>query len=102
VICGAIAEDVHHIAHQAKADKSGFINHYHQDHRSNLIPLCKAHHREIHDGAIKVKGFVMTSKGLELDFEEQLHQEVVVETEPEIKIVEEKEDEKASLGWDDF
>ncbi len=102
VICGAIAEDVHHIAHQAKSDKSGFIDHYHQDHRSNLIPLCKEHHREIHDGAIKVKGFMMTSKGLELDVEEQLEQEVVVEMEPEINLVEKKEEEKSSLGWEDF
>ncbi len=72
IICGSIAEDVHHIAHQSRATKTGFIDHYHQDNKSNLIPLCKEHHRAIHEGIIVVKGFVMTSKGLQLDYEQQL------------------------------
>ncbi len=72
VICGAIAEDVHHISHQSLSDKAGFIGHFHQNHKSNLIPLCKEHHKLIHEGKINVKGFMMTSQGLELDFEEQL------------------------------
>ncbi len=72
IICGNIAEDVHHIAHQSHATQAGFIDHYHRDNKSNLIPLCKEHHRAIHEGAIVVKGFVMTSKGLQLDYEQQL------------------------------
>jgi DNA mismatch repair protein MutS len=72
VICGGVAEDVHHISKQSLSDKSGFIGHFHQDHRSNLIPLCKEHHKAIHDGKIDVKGFIMTSRGLELNFEQQL------------------------------
>jgi hypothetical protein len=31
-----------------------------------LIPLCKLHHKMVHDGEIKIDGFVATSKGLEL------------------------------------
>ncbi len=72
IICGNIAEDVHHIAYQSRASQAGFIDHYHQDNKSNLIPLCKEHHKAIHEGAIVVKGFVMTSKGLQLDYEQQL------------------------------
>jgi len=72
IICGNIAEDVHHISHQSQANQSGFIGHFHQDHKHNLIPLCKDHHNEIHSGKIIVKGFRMTSTGLELDYEEQL------------------------------
>ncbi len=72
IICGNIAEDVHHIAHQSRASKAGFIDHYHRDNKSNLVPLCKEHHRAIHEGRIIVKGFVMTSKGLQLDYENQL------------------------------
>jgi DNA mismatch repair protein MutS len=72
VICGAIAEDVHHISKQSLADKAGFIGHFHQNHKSNLIPICKEHHKSIHEGKINVKGFMMTSQGLELDFEETL------------------------------
>lgn len=101
VICGAVAEDVHHISHQVSSNQSGFIDHYHQDHRANLVPLCKVHHREIHDGKMKIKGFVMTSKGLELDFEEQLIETTVVVEEPEINHAKEQEN-KSSLGWDDF
>ncbi len=72
IICGGIAEDVHHISHQAASDQSGFIGHYHQDNLNNLIPLCKDHHKAIHDGKVKVKGFIMTSKGLQLEYDEQL------------------------------
>ncbi len=72
VICGNIAEDVHHISQQSLANQAGFIGHFHQDHKHNLVPLCKEHHNEIHNGKIRVKGFLMTSKGLELEYEEQL------------------------------
>ena len=85
VICGAIAEDVHHIAHQSLANQAGFIGHFHRDHRHNLVPLCKEHHRAIHEGKIRVKGFVMTSTGLALDYEEGLGKAPVpVVEEPEI------------------
>jgi len=72
VICGAMAEDVHHINHKSLADGNGFIGHFHKNSKHNLVPLCKEHHKEIHDGKIKIDGFVMTSSGLELKFEEQL------------------------------
>ena len=107
VICGAIAEDVHHIAHQSLADQAGFIGHFHQDHRHNLVPLCKEHHRAIHDGKISVKGFVMTSKGLELDYEEGLAKRVVPVVEmPEINVIESpkapEEETKDSPSLDDW
>jgi DNA mismatch repair protein MutS len=72
VICGVVAEDVHHIAQQSKADSRGFVGHFPVHHRHNLIPLCKEHHREIHEGKLALKGFVMTSHGLELETEERL------------------------------
>ncbi|SFV49751.1 DNA mismatch repair protein MutS [hydrothermal vent metagenome] len=72
IICGAVAEDVHHIAQKSLADSAGFIGHFHKDNKHNLVPLCKEHHKQIHDGKLHVSGFVMTTKGLELQFEEQL------------------------------
>jgi len=72
ILCDAIAEDVHHISERSLADKAGFIGHFHQNNKHNLIPLCKEHHNKIHEGKIKVEGFVMTSKGLELQVEEQI------------------------------
>lgn len=99
VICGAMAEDVHHISQRSLADKAGFIGHFHKDNKHNLIPLCKEHHNLIHEGKIKVDGFVMTSNGLELKFEEQMNKpKKVVAAEPEInehkEITELKEDPK--------
>ena len=74
IICGAMAEDVHHINHKSLADAKGFIDHFHKDSKHNLVPLCKEHHKAIHEGKIRVDGFVMTSNGLELKYEEQLRQ----------------------------
>ncbi len=69
IICGEPVDDVHHIAEKKKA-KAGFIGHFSKNHRHNLLPLCKKHHKEIHDGEIDIQGFMMTSKGLELHYEE--------------------------------
>ncbi|MBU4023714.1 DNA mismatch repair protein [bacterium] len=96
IICGAVAEDVHHISQRSLADSAGFIGHFHQDHRHNLVPLCKEHHNQIHDGKMKVDGFIMTSKGLELQFEEQMQKSKKTQViEPEINIVEEQEEPKS-------
>ena len=102
IICGAVAEDVHHISHQSLADKAGFIGHFHKDNKHNLVPLCKEHHKEIHDGKLHVNGFIMTSKGLELQFEEQMSKpEVKKVQEPEIneKVEVKKSDEDEPKGF---
>ena len=69
-LCGAPVEEVHHIAPRAKADEKGRIDHFHQNHRYNLIPLCKKHHRLVHDGKVIIQGFVMTDAGLQLRYTE--------------------------------
>jgi DNA mismatch repair protein MutS len=106
IICGAMAEDVHHISQRSLADKAGFIGHFHKDNKHNLIPLCKEHHNQIHDGKLHVNGFVMTSKGLELKFEEQMNKPKVTEViEPEINEsieVKEVEDEPKGFVLDDW
>ncbi|MDD5203481.1 MAG: hypothetical protein PHH41_10095, partial [Sulfurimonas sp.] len=67
--------------------------HFHQNHRHNLVPLCREHHNQIHDGKIKVEGFVMTSKGLELQFEEQMQKSKNLKEEAlQINVIEEKEE----------
>ena len=108
VICGAKAEDVHHIAQQSSANARGFIGHVPVNHRHNLVPLCRDHHREIHEGKLRVKGFVMTSGGLELEVEEQLSKpQVIKEEEPQINASEESTAApeavaKPSIDMDDF
>jgi DNA mismatch repair protein MutS len=69
IICGEPVDDVHHISGK-KLAKGEFIGHFSKNHKHNLIPLCKKHHKEIHDGKIDVRGFMMTSNGLELHYEE--------------------------------
>lgn len=68
IICGRACDEVHHIKEQAKANKDGFIGYINANHKYNLIPLCKLHHKMVHDGTINVNGFVATSKGLELHY----------------------------------
>lgn len=67
-ICGRAVDDVHHIKEQARANKEGFIGHVNVNHKYNLIPLCKEHHKMVHEGKININGFVATSKGLELHY----------------------------------
>lgn len=68
VICAKACDDVHHIKEQSRANKDGFIDHINANHKYNLIPLCKEHHKMVHDGSINVNGFVATSNGLELHY----------------------------------
>ena len=98
---------MHHISQRSLADKAGFIGHFHKDNKHNLIPLCKEHHNQIHDGKLRVDGFVMTSNGLELQFEEQMSKPVEMKVvEPEInapkEIISEKEDEPKKFVLDDW
>ena len=50
--------------------KDDFIDHFNVHHKYNLIPLCKKHHKMVHDGKIRITGFVTTSKGIELHWDE--------------------------------
>ncbi|QSZ42099.1 DNA mismatch repair protein [Sulfurimonas aquatica] len=106
IICGAIAEDVHHISQRSLADGAGFIGHFHQDNKHNLVPLCKEHHHLIHDGKIRVDGFIMTSKGLELQFEEQMSkpkEKKVIEPEINENVdVQEADEEPKGFVLDDW
>jgi DNA mismatch repair protein MutS len=69
-LCGANVDEVHHINPQSSADELGNIKHFHQNHKYNLIPLCKKHHKMVHDGRVIIHGFVMTDAGLQLRYSE--------------------------------
>ena len=70
-LCDEYVEEVHHIKAQESANEHGTIEHFHQNHRFNLIPLCSKHHKMVHEGKIVISGFVMSSEGLKLHFEEK-------------------------------
>ena len=69
-LCDECVDEVHHIQPQENANENGNIDHFHQNHRFNLIPLCAKHHKMVHDGKIVINGFVMSSEGLKLHFAE--------------------------------
>lgn len=73
-VCGACgsahAEEVHHIRHQREADDQGIIDgSFHKNAAFNLVPLCRACHRAVHDGKLRIRGYVQTSEGVALDLE---------------------------------
>jgi DNA mismatch repair protein MutS len=70
-LCEKAVEDIHHINAQSVADESGNIDHFHKNHKHNLIPLCKEHHNKVHEGKIVISGFVMTEEGLKLHYDER-------------------------------
>lgn len=69
-LCDENVDEVHHIQPQQTANDSGMIGYINKNHKYNLIPLCKKHHNMVHEGKVHISGFVMTSKGLKLHYEE--------------------------------
>jgi DNA mismatch repair protein MutS len=67
-LCDEVVEDVHHINPQKEANEKGNIAHFHKNHKYNLIPLCKKHHKMVHEGKIIIQGFVMSEDGLKLHY----------------------------------
>jgi DNA mismatch repair protein MutS len=50
--CGKL--QTHHINEQSKADKNGYIEHYHKDSSFNLITICDSCHKNIHNNGLKI------------------------------------------------
>ena len=67
-ICGDAADDIHHMMEQKKADKNKFINHFHKNHKANLMSICKRCHDKIHKDDIQYErkkstnGYVFVEK----------------------------------------
>lgn len=69
IICGEEATETHHIQEQNSADNEGFIGHVPMNHKYNLIPLCPEHHKMVHQGKITDLKFLVTSRGIQLTYE---------------------------------
>ena len=68
-ICDQKAEDVHHIKFQCTANEKNIIeDHIVKDSKSNLVPLCKKCHNEVHNGSLIINGYIQTSNGVKLDY----------------------------------
>ena len=66
--CSKKAIDTHHIKFQCTADSKGFINSMQKDHLSNLVPLCKECHQDVHKGKIMIEGYKVSTTGTYLSY----------------------------------
>ena len=73
VICGRgnneVQLDTHHIKEQHLFDGNKLLGHVKKDNLDNLVVLCKHHHNEVHNGKLKINGYVHSSGGRYLDYE---------------------------------
>lgn len=61
-MCGAEGEEVHHLAHQAEADCSGYVGTFHKNHPANLHNVCEKCHDKLHASGTQHRK-AKTSKG---------------------------------------
>jgi DNA mismatch repair protein MutS len=48
-MCGSTGNEIHHLVHQAEADKSGYVGVFHKNHPANLQNVCEKCHDKLHD-----------------------------------------------------
>ena len=77
-VCGCRGMEVHHIQQQKDSDEHGFIHnsHVHKNRLSNLVVLCDKCHDQVHAKAISIDGFVQTSNGKVLMYEQKTRSSV--------------------------
>ncbi len=69
-ICNKVADDVHHIKFQNQSNENKIIEHHHMNAKFNLVPLCKSCHNNVHSNKLNIKGYIQTSNGIELQYNE--------------------------------
>ena len=62
-ICNKDAKDIHHLQFQEDANEDGHINHFHKNHRANLMSICKECHDHITKNKIRYRR-TKTSDGI--------------------------------------
>ena len=90
-VCQQKAEDVHHIKFQCTANENNIIeSHIVKDTKSNLVPLCKKCHNEVHNGSLEISGYLQTSDGIKLDYKYLTKDVVEVKKSKNKKLTEEQ------------
>jgi len=69
LVCNGKPDDTHHIKFQCQADENGFIGATHKHEMKNLVPLCKKCHMAIDTNELVIRGYIETSEGRKLDFD---------------------------------
>jgi DNA mismatch repair protein MutS len=60
-----LGEEVHHSQHQKEADSNDYIQHFHKNHRANLLTVCESCHLKMHETGQQYKR-VLTTEGYAL------------------------------------
>tara|TARA_B110000967_G_scaffold201706_1_gene239374 strand:+ start:6069 stop:9110 length:3042 start_codon:yes stop_codon:yes gene_type:complete len=60
-----VGTEIHHLEHQQDANKEGYINSFHKNHKANLVSICEECHLKMHnsDNNTVVKRKKKTTKG---------------------------------------
>jgi len=94
ILCKKDCDEVHHITEQQYANSKGIIEskQIHKNIKSNLMTVCESCHTKIHNDEIKVNGFLQTSNGVILDYE---NKEKILKNDVEKKIIDLRNDGKS-------
>jgi DNA mismatch repair protein MutS len=57
-----MGEEVHHLQHQKEADSNDYIQHFHKNHRANLLTVCESCHLKMHESDDQYKRVFTTGK----------------------------------------
>ena len=55
-------EEVHHLQHQKEADANDYIQHFHKNHRANLLTVCESCHLKMHETGQQYKRVLTTGE----------------------------------------
>ena len=58
-----VGEEVHHLQHQKEADSNDYIQHFHKNHRANLLTVCESCHLKMHESDDQYKRVFTTGEG---------------------------------------
>jgi DNA mismatch repair protein MutS len=57
-----VGEEVHHLQHQKEADSNDYIQHFHKNHRANLLTVCESCHLKMHESDDQYKRVFTTGE----------------------------------------
>lgn len=57
-----VGEEVHHLQHQKEADANDYIQHFHKNHRANLLTVCESCHLKMHETGQQYKRVLTTGE----------------------------------------
>ena len=57
-----VGDEVHHLQHQKEADANDYIQHFHKNHRANLLTVCESCHLKMHETGDQYKRILTTGE----------------------------------------